>query len=77
MLAVKNDYRKRGIGTSLVKMAIRAMKDDDADEVILETEDSNKGAQSLYENLGFLRDKRMARYYLNGSDAFRLKLWLK
>ena len=28
----------------------------------------------LYEKLGFLRDKRLQRYYLNGVDAFRLKL---
>lgn len=31
----------------------------------------------LYENLGFVRDKRLFRYYLNGVDALRLKLWLR
>ncbi|KAI9348474.1 acyl-CoA N-acyltransferase [Obelidium mucronatum] len=77
MLAVKKDYRKRGIGSSLIQRAIKAMIEEDADEVVLETEITNKGAQSLYENLGFIRDKRMARYYLNGNDAYRLKLVLK
>jgi N-alpha-acetyltransferase 30 len=48
-----------------------------ADEVVLEAEVTNKGALSLYENLGFVRDKRLYRYYLNGVEAFRLKLWLK
>ena len=41
-----------------------------------ETEISNKGALNLYENLGFTRDKRLEKYYLNGGDAFRLKLKL-
>jgi peptide alpha-N-acetyltransferase len=45
------------------------------DEVVLETEITNQGAMRLYQRLGFVRDKRLARYYLNGVDAFRLKLW--
>ncbi|KAJ3010862.1 UNVERIFIED_CONTAM: N-alpha-acetyltransferase 30 [Siphonaria sp. JEL0065] len=77
MLAVKTEYRKRGIGSKLIQRAIQGMIEEDADEVVLETEITNKSAQSLYENLGFIRDKRLARYYLNGNDAFRLKLLLK
>ncbi|XP_075782408.1 N-alpha-acetyltransferase 30 isoform X2 [Pelodiscus sinensis] len=45
--------------------------------VVLETEITNKSALKLYENLGFVRDKRLFRYYLNGVDALRLKLWLR
>lgn len=45
-------------------------------QVVLETEITNKGALRLYEKLGFLRDKRLYKYYLNGVDAFRLKLIL-
>ena len=26
--------------------------------------------------LGFARDKKLLNYYMNGNDAFRLKLWL-
>ena len=33
----------------------------DADEVVLEAEVTNKGALALYQNLGFLRDKRLLR----------------
>ena len=54
-----------------------AAVEDDADEVVLETEITNKPALKLYENLGFVRDKRLFRYYLNGVDASRLKLWLR
>ena len=47
-----------------------------ADEAVLEAEASNGAALRAYEGLGFLRDKRLLRYYLNGADAFRLKLLL-
>ncbi|CAF4855552.1 unnamed protein product [Pieris macdunnoughi] len=77
MLAVDKKYRKRGIGSKLVQQAIQVMIDDNADEVVLETEITNKPALKLYENLGFVRDKRLFRYYLNGVDALRLKLWLR
>lgn len=40
----------------------------------LEAEVTNKGALALYGRLGFIRAKRLFRYYLNGVDAFRLKL---
>lgn len=77
MLAVDEKYRKRKIGSRLVRKAIQAMINDTADEVVLETEITNKPALKLYENLGFVRDKRLFRYYLNGVDALRLKLWLR
>lgn len=77
MLAVDSDYRRRKIGSHLVLKAIKAMITDDCDEVVLETEITNKAALNLYENLGFVRDKRLFRYYLNGVDALRLKLWLR
>ena len=49
--------------------------DSGADEAVLETEVTNIGALRLYEGLGFVRDKRLMKYYLNGSDAYRLKVW--
>lgn len=77
MLAVDKDHRKRRIGSTLVRRAITEMIAGGADEVVLETEVTNKPALRLYEQLGFVRDKRLFRYYLNGVDALRLKLWLR
>jgi len=94
MLAVKGEHRGKGIATKLVRMAIDAMIEGDADEVCLprrasntwllnvlqvalETEVDNTAAMKLYERLGFLRSKRLHRYYLNGNTAFRLVLYLK
>ncbi|KAF4254724.1 N-alpha-acetyltransferase 30 [Aspergillus fumigatus] len=77
MLAVREEYRGRGIATKLVRMAIDAMIERDADEIVLETEITNTAAIKLYERLGFLRSKRLHRYYLNGNSAYRLVLYLK
>lgn len=77
MLAVAAPYRGHGVATALVKMSIEAMVDRKADEIVLETEESNIPAMRLYERLGFLRSKKLHRYYLNGSSAYRLVLLLK
>ncbi|KIY62132.1 acyl-CoA N-acyltransferase [Cylindrobasidium torrendii FP15055 ss-10] len=74
MLSVDKAWRKRGIASSLVRNSIEAMKDDGVDQIVLETEYDNLAALSLYESLGFIREKRLYRFYLNGKDAFRLVL---
>lgn len=77
MLAVENHYRKQGIAKQLSKLLLEEMKRESVVEVVLETEDSNLAALSLYERLGFVRDKYLPNYYLNGSSAFRLKMWFQ
>ena len=72
MLAVEKEYRMHGLGLRLAALAIDAMAET-CDEIVLETEMTNTAALRLYEKLGFLRDKRLPRYYMNGQDAFRLK----
>jgi len=67
MLAVSAAYRGHGIATALVN----------AEEIVLETEETNVPAMRLYERLGFLRSKKLHRYYLNGNSAYRLVLLLK
>lgn len=76
MLVVEKPYRSLGTGTELVKLSIAEMIKGQCEEVVLEAEVTNSGALALYQNLGFIRDKRLHRYYLNGVDAFRLKLLL-
>jgi N-alpha-acetyltransferase 30 len=77
MLATQEGYRGRGIATTLVSKAIDLMIEKDADEIALETEETNVAAMKLYERLGFLRSKKLHRYYLNGNSAYRLLLYLK
>jgi len=77
MLAVQAEHRGRGIATKLVESALEAMISKGADEICLETETTNQAAMSLYENMGFLRYKRLHRYYLNAGDAIRFILPIK
>lgn len=62
-------------------MALDQLASAGAAEVILETEVTNAAALRLYESRGFVREKRMHQFYLNGTlpadpgnDAFRLVL---
>ncbi|KZS89548.1 acyl-CoA N-acyltransferase [Sistotremastrum niveocremeum HHB9708] len=77
MLSVDKQWRKRGIARKLVDLSVEAMRESDCDEVILETEYDNAAALSLYGALGFIREKRLFRFYMNGKDAFRLVLVLR
>lgn len=58
----------------LVQKLNYLISDSLSNQVTLEAEVTNKGALALYGRLGFIRAKRLYRYYLNGVDAFRLKL---
>ena len=77
MLAVSSSYRNHGIATTLVRKAVDKMIERGADEIVLETEESNVTAMRLYERLGFLRSKKLHRYYLNGNSAYRLVLQVR
>lgn len=75
MIVVLPEYRGNGIANCLIKLTIRDMIErDKVDEIMLETEVINTGALRLYEKYGFLKTKRLFRYYLNQHDAFRLIL---
>ncbi|KAI5117270.1 hypothetical protein M0805_001000 [Coniferiporia weirii] len=74
MLSVNRNWRKRGIARTLVQQSVDAMKEHGVEQVVLETEYDNAAALSLYESLGFIREKCLYRFYMNGKDAFRLVL---
>ena len=44
-----------------MQRVVEAMKESNCEEVVLEAEVSNIGALALYENLGFIRDKRLQK----------------
>jgi peptide alpha-N-acetyltransferase len=38
-------------------------------QIVLETEYDNRASLSLYGSMGFIKDRRLYRFYLNGKDA--------
>lgn len=77
MLAVTKSFRGHKIGQKLVRVTVELMQAKGCDEVGLETPVTNQRALSLYLDLGFAKTKYLTRYYLDGSDAVRLKLWTR
>jgi len=77
MLAVDKELRGKRIGSKLVKLCLDRMRELGADECVLETEVTNEGALALYRSMGFAKEKRLHKYYLNGNDAYRLKFLFK
>jgi ribosomal-protein-alanine N-acetyltransferase len=76
-LAVDRDYRRQGIGRSLLQAVIAEAKDRGLERVTLEVRKSNAAAQNLYYNLGFVvQGVRVGYYSDNGEDAFVMALAL-
>jgi len=69
-LAVLEKYRRRGIGTALMKAALEGLKNYGVKEVYLEVRVSNTPAIRLYEKLGFVKKRIIPSYYLHGEDAY-------
>lgn len=76
MLTVSQQFRRKGIGKTLVRMVIQRLRALGCLSVTLETETSNLQAQRLYQDtFGFIREELLQKYYLNWNDAYRLRLW--
>lgn len=69
-VAVREEYRRMGIGERLLIAAIDQAAEYDQEAVTLEVRASNEGAQLLYEKYGFARVGLRKRYYTdNNEDA--------
>ncbi|MHA2034367.1 MAG: hypothetical protein DRO93_04315 [Candidatus Thorarchaeota archaeon] len=74
-IAVREGYRRRGIGRTLIQHAFEAMRRAGLVQVELEARESNTAARGLYSHLGMIEVGRLARYYHN-EDAvvYRIEL---
>jgi ribosomal protein S18 acetylase RimI-like enzyme len=57
-VAVRPEYRRRGIGRALTVAAMRQARQKRADETWLHVRDDNPGAVELYRSLGFIEQAR-------------------
>lgn len=70
-IAVLEQYRRMGIGKSLLIASLKSMRDIyKAEEVYLEVRVSNIPAINLYKKLGFKEVKVLKHYYADGEDAY-------
>ena len=67
-VAVHEEWRKRGVGRTLVEAALERARARAAEECFLEVRESNRTAQSLYEKCGFHPIGRRRRYYSNPTE---------
>ncbi len=70
-IAVRPEFRRRGVGRVLMEEVLRRLKEVyGAEEVYLEVRVSNEAAIKLYEKLGFKKVKILRHYYADGEDAY-------
>jgi len=70
-LAVLPRYRRRGIGSALLREALRRLREVySCEEAYLEVRVSNEPAINLYKKYGFQVVRVLHMYYLDGEDGY-------
>lgn len=74
-LAVHPEYRRQGVGSTLVQRLVAMLSDNKVGSLTLEVRASNEGAIALYSGLGFMQVGRRPNYYTNPrEDALILRM---
>jgi [ribosomal protein S18]-alanine N-acetyltransferase len=76
-IATEPKVRRRGFGHKLLQDAINiARRDAKVGEIILEVNEDNETAISLYKKFGFIQKSMISSYYSDGKDALVFSLSL-
>jgi ribosomal-protein-alanine N-acetyltransferase len=74
-IATHPEFRRQGIGTLILKSALKDASTDGVRRAFLEVRASNEAAISMYHKFGFEITGRRAKYYKdNGEDAILMTL---
>ena len=73
VIAIKESYKKKGVGTFLMKKLMDIYEKKGVMKLKLEVRASNTPALSMYKKLGFKITNRLRNYYENGEDGFLLR----
>ena len=73
VIAIKESYKKKGVGTFLMKKLMDIYEKKGVMKLKLEVRASNTPALSMYKKLGFKITNRLRNYYENGEDVFLLR----
>lgn len=68
-IAVKKEYRKKGIGGKLLIEAVNTLKKQKVSECFMEVRTINHNAINLYKKIGFESIRKIKAYYQDGADA--------
>lgn len=70
-VAVNPHYRQQGVGTALMRAAMKAWPDRN---VVLMVQEENNAARLMYERMGFTRSGYHASYYGRGNAGIEMTL---
>ena len=73
-LAVGPGHRGKGFGRALTVWCMNALRAEGAQDLTLEVAVENAPAVTLYESLGFRKERRVHDYYGRGEDAWRMRV---
>lgn len=68
-VAVAPEYRRQGIGETLVEVLTESLKTAGSRSLTLEVRQSNEAAQKLYEKMGFAQVGLRPNYYVSPREA--------
>jgi ribosomal-protein-alanine N-acetyltransferase len=72
-LAVAESHRRGGIATGLLAAVMAVAARTEADRILLEVREHNRGALAFYARSGFTEIDRRPRYYADGETAVVLR----
>ncbi len=77
LIAVKKEYRRKGVASKLLNVAIDKFKELKIVKLFLEVRRSNEDAQGFYEKQGFTYVGVRKNYYANVEDALIMTKLIK
>jgi len=69
-IAIRNNYRHRGLGLTALKFMIKCITDMNIKEINLHVRFDNREAISLYEKEGFVKKEIIEGFYTDGEPAY-------
>jgi ribosomal-protein-alanine N-acetyltransferase len=72
-VAVKKEWRRRGIGRKLIEKLLENFKKEGMKIVFLHVREENRDAINFYQALGFKIIELVENYYSNGEDAYLME----
>ncbi|MCD6215847.1 MAG: GNAT family N-acetyltransferase [Candidatus Aenigmarchaeota archaeon] len=71
-IVVAEEWRKKGIGTKLVKEMLKKLKKEKVRKVIIKVIATNKIAINMFKKLGFVKEGHFHNHFRNGEDVIQM-----